>query len=126
MRYPPCLRGLRIRIYRASKGWPSDGAQTPGIETFDSFVERKIGLVRTMDRMIYETAAANVARETGFAALSRFGTVLVSSVRSHFKRAAIERELSRLDNRMLADLGLGRSEIGFIAEQAVAVPGEGT
>jgi uncharacterized protein YjiS (DUF1127 family) len=81
-----------------------------------------------MNRMINqnEKVAVSVARETGFAALSRFGAVLVNSVRRHFKRAAIERELARLDNRMLGDLGLSRSEIGFIAQQAVAVPGEGT
>ena len=81
-----------------------------------------------MNRMINhnEKAAMSVARETGFAALNRFGAVLVNSVRRHFKRAAIERELARLDNRMLGDLGLTRNEIGFIAQQAVAVPGEGT
>ena len=79
-----------------------------------------------MYRMINQKAAVSVAHETGFAALNRFGAVLVNSVRSHFKRAAIERELSRLDNRMLADLGLARNEIGSVAEQAVAVPGEGT
>jgi len=76
--------------------------------------------------MTNEKATASVARETGFAALNRFGTVLVNSVRSHFKRAAIERELARLDNRMLEDLGLTRNEIGFVAEQAVATPGEGS
>ncbi|MDQ7246068.1 DUF1127 domain-containing protein [Dongia sedimenti] len=79
-----------------------------------------------MNRMINEKVAVSVTRETGFAALNRFGAVLVNSVRRHFKRAAIERELSRLDNRMLGDLGLNRSEIGFVAQQAVAVPGEGT
>jgi uncharacterized protein YjiS (DUF1127 family) len=81
-----------------------------------------------MNRMINqnEMVAAGVARETGFAALNRFGAVLVNSVRSHFKRAAVERELARLDNRMLGDLGLSRSEIGFVAQQAVAVPGEGS
>ena len=77
-----------------------------------------------MNRMINEKVAVSVARETGFAALNRFGAVLVNSVRRHFKRAAIERELARLDNRMLGDLGLARSEIGFVAQQAVAVPGE--
>ena len=75
---------------------------------------------------INENAALDAARETGFAALNRFGAVLVNSVRSHFKRTAIERELARLDNRMLADLGLSRSEIGSVAQQAVAVPGEGS
>jgi uncharacterized protein YjiS (DUF1127 family) len=81
-----------------------------------------------MNRMINtnEKVAVSVARETGLAALNRFGTVLVNSARRHFKRAAIERELARLDNRMLSDLGLTRNEIGFVAEQAVAVPGEGT
>jgi len=81
-----------------------------------------------MNRMINqnEKVAFGVTRETGFAALNRFGAVLVNSVRRHFKRAAIERELARLDNRMLGDLGLSRSEIGYVAQQAVAVPGEGT
>ena len=81
-----------------------------------------------MNRMINENekVALSVTRETGFAALNRFGAVLVNSVRRHFKRAAIERELARLDNRMLGDLGLTRSEIGFVAQQAVTVPGEGT
>jgi uncharacterized protein YjiS (DUF1127 family) len=81
-----------------------------------------------MNRMINqnEKVASGVTRETGFAALSRFGAVLVNSARRHFKRAAIERELARLDNRMLGDLGLSRSEIGYVAQQAVAVPGEGS
>jgi uncharacterized protein YjiS (DUF1127 family) len=76
--------------------------------------------------MINEKAARSVARETGLAALNRFGAALAHSVRSHFKRAAIERELSRLDNRMLEDLGLTRNEIGFVAQQAVALPSHGT
>jgi uncharacterized protein YjiS (DUF1127 family) len=79
-----------------------------------------------MNRMMNNTVAQNVTRETGFAALNRFGAVLVNSARRHFKRAAIERELSRLDNRMLGDLGLSRNDIGYVAQQAVAVPGEGT
>ena len=79
-----------------------------------------------MNRMINQKAAVSVARETGAAALNRFGNVLVNSVRRHFKRNAIERELSRLDERMLSDLGLSRSEIGYVAEQAVTVPGEGS
>jgi uncharacterized protein YjiS (DUF1127 family) len=81
-----------------------------------------------MNRMINENekVAMSVARETGFAALNRFGAVLVNSARRHFKRAAIERELARLDNRMLGDLGLTRNEISYVAQQAVAVPGEGT
>jgi uncharacterized protein YjiS (DUF1127 family) len=79
-----------------------------------------------MDRIVNQKVAVSAARETGSAALARFGAVLVNSARRHFKRAAIERELTRLDNRMLSDLGLSRSEIGFVAQQAVAVPGEGT
>jgi uncharacterized protein YjiS (DUF1127 family) len=79
-----------------------------------------------MYRMSNKKVAVSATRETGFAALNRFSAVLANSVRRHFKRAAIERELSRLDNRMLGDLGLARSEIGFVAQQAVAVQGEGT
>ena len=76
--------------------------------------------------MLGQAVPASVAHETGFAALSRFGTVLVNSVRTYFKRAAIERELSRLDNRMLEDLGLSREDISAVAAEAVAVPGQGT
>jgi len=89
-----------------------------------------------MNRMMNETAmlsqavpagvATQVSRETGLTALSRFGSVLAGSVRAHFKRAAIERELSRLDNRMLDDLSLTRDDIARVAAQAVTVPGQGT
>ncbi|HEY4161717.1 MAG TPA: DUF1127 domain-containing protein [Dongiaceae bacterium] len=78
-----------------------------------------------MNRIINEKATLNlavpatVARETGIAAVSRFGRAVTSTVRKHFKRAAIERELSRLDSRMLQDLGLTRGEIGYIAKTAV-------
>jgi uncharacterized protein YjiS (DUF1127 family) len=66
-----------------------------------------------------QAAPATVARETGIAAFSRFGRAVANAVRKHFKRAAIERELSRLDNRMLEDLGLTRGEIGYVAKTAV-------
>jgi uncharacterized protein YjiS (DUF1127 family) len=89
-----------------------------------------------MYRMMNETAmlsqaapagvATPVSHDTGMTALSRFATVLVDSVRAHFKRAAIERELSRLDNRMLDDLALTRDDIVEVAAQAAAVPGRGT
>jgi uncharacterized protein YjiS (DUF1127 family) len=70
--------------------------------------------------------ATAVAHETGMTALSRFGSVLANSVRAHFKRAAIERELFRLDNRMLEDLGLTRDDVAQVAAQAVAEPGHGS
>jgi uncharacterized protein YjiS (DUF1127 family) len=85
-----------------------------------------------MNRMINPTATAretwstDVANETGFAALARFGAAVTNAVQKHFKRAAIERELSRLDGRMLADLGLTRSQIGSVAAQAVAGRDEAT
>jgi uncharacterized protein YjiS (DUF1127 family) len=78
-----------------------------------------------MNRIINEKATssqavpATVARETGIAAIGRFGRAVSNTARKHFKRAAIERELSRLDSRMLEDLGLARSEIGHVAEMAV-------
>jgi len=83
-------------------------------------------IINNNEATLSQAMPAGVARETGLAALNRFGTVLVNSARRHFKRAAIERELSRLDTRMLEDLGLNRSEIGFVAEQAVEVPGQGS
>jgi uncharacterized protein YjiS (DUF1127 family) len=73
-----------------------------------------------------QTWSTDVANDTGFAALARFSAVLVSSLRKHFKQAAIERELSRLDGRMLADLGLTRSQISSVAAQAVVTGSEGT
>src|SRR4051794_32112655 len=76
---------------------------SPGISLL-TVSSRDIGSVTTMNRMIKQKAAARVARETGLAALNRFGSVLVNSVRRHFKRTAIERELGRLDERMLSDL----------------------
>jgi len=85
-----------------------------------------------MNRIINEKVTmsqampAAVTRETGIAAIVRFGRVLVNSTRKHFKRAAVERELSRLDGRMLEDLGLARSEIGYVAQMAVYAPGEGS
>jgi uncharacterized protein YjiS (DUF1127 family) len=78
------------------------------------------------DATLRQTWSTDVAHETGFAALARFSAVLASSVQKHFKQAAIERELSRLDGRMLADLGLTRSQISSVAAQAVATGNEGT
>src|SRR5262249_3168764 len=100
--------------------------------SFGNLSSRQIGSVRKMNRMTYETAAPrqtmsmDATPETGFAALARFSAVLASSVRKHLKKSAIERELSRLDDRMLADLGLTRPAISNVATQAVALPGEGT
>ena len=84
-----------------------------------------------MNRMTNENVllSQNVSAEvveTGLAALARFGAALRGSVRKYLKQAAIERELARLDTRMLDDLGLARGEIRAVARRAVALPGEGT
>lgn len=70
-------------------------------------------------------APVATTRETGVAAAVRFGRVLVNSVRGYFQRTAIETELSRLDSRMLADIGLTRGEIGTVAAAAVEIPAQG-
>jgi uncharacterized protein YjiS (DUF1127 family) len=72
------------------------------------------------------TASAEMVYETGLAAIARFSAALRSSVTKALKQAAIERELARLDTRMLDDLGLARGEIRAVARQAVSLPGEGT
>lgn len=114
----------------ASRGRLRDqGNEFPNQAVLRSF---EIGSVRIMYRMSNENVRtvqampAGTAQEAGLAAMARFADVLVNSVRKHFKRAAIERELSQLDNRMLEDLGLSREEIGSVAAMAVSVPGEGT
>jgi uncharacterized protein YjiS (DUF1127 family) len=58
-------------------------------------------------------------RQTGLAALGVFAQRLVNSVRRTLERAAIARELSALDDRELADIGLTRADIGTVAETSV-------
>jgi uncharacterized protein YjiS (DUF1127 family) len=67
---------------------------------------------------------AVTARETGFGALATFAKRLVNSVRHTLERAAIARELSALNDRELADIGLTRGDIPAVAEKSVTVPAE--
>lgn len=63
-------------------------------------------------------------RKTGFAALGQFAKHMVNSVRRTLERAAIARELSALDDRELADIGLTRADITSVAEASVAQNGQ--
>ncbi len=47
------------------------------------------------------------------------GFGFLDSIRRSFRRAAIMRQLSRLDDRMLADIGLQRWQIDTVANEAV-------
>lgn len=60
------------------------------------------------------------ARKTGFAAIGTFAKRVVNSVRGSFERTAIARELSALDDRELADIGLSRADIPAVAASSVA------
>jgi uncharacterized protein YjiS (DUF1127 family) len=63
-------------------------------------------------------------RKTGFAALPVFATRVVNFVRHSLERTAIARELSALNDRELADVGLARGDIEAVAERSVTVPAE--
>jgi uncharacterized protein YjiS (DUF1127 family) len=46
----------------------------------------------------------------------RVADVVATPVRAYLHREAVYRELSELDDRMLADIGLNRGDIGAVAE----------
>lgn len=71
-------------------------------------------------------APAVTTRVTGTSAISDFARTVVNSVRRTLTRASVAHELSLLDNRMLADIGVNRAEIGRVAAKAIAVAGEPT
>ncbi len=85
-------------------------------------------MYRTIGNEKVELSRANMpeasARATGFAALAVFAKRSVNSVRRTLERAAIARELSALDDRELSDIGLGRGDIGAVAEASVTPTGE--
>jgi uncharacterized protein YjiS (DUF1127 family) len=65
---------------------------------------------------------AATARKTGFGALAVFAKHIANSVRHALERTTIARELSALNDRELADIGLVRGEIPAVAEKSVTVP----
>lgn len=85
-------------------------------------------MYRTIGNEKVELNRANMpeasTRATGFAALGVFANRSVNSVRRTLERAAVARELSALDDRELSDIGLGRGDIGAVAEASVAQTGE--
>jgi uncharacterized protein YjiS (DUF1127 family) len=62
------------------------------------------------------------ARETGFGALTVFAKHVINSVRRNVEFSAIERELTALTDRELADIGISRSDIPAVAQRSVTVP----
>ena len=61
-------------------------------------------------------------RTTGFGALAVFAKRVINSVRRTLERTAIARELAALNDRELADIGLGRGDIAAVAEPSVTAP----
>lgn len=62
------------------------------------------------------------ARKTGFGALGVFAKHVVNSVRRTLERTAIARQLTALNDRELADIGLTRADIPAVADRSVTVP----
>jgi len=64
------------------------------------------------------------ARKTGFGAFAVFSKRVINSVRHTLERIAIARQLSALNDRELADIGLSRSDIPAVAERSATVPAQ--
>jgi uncharacterized protein YjiS (DUF1127 family) len=62
----------------------------------------------------------------GLKAVGHFGRQVAGALRRSLTRMAIERELSALDDRSLADIGVIRANIGAVAAQAAGEPDLGT
>ena len=52
------------------------------------------------------------------AALARFATALVAPLVGIYQRRRLNEELMELDDRLLADIGIGRADIGRIVDGA--------
>jgi uncharacterized protein YjiS (DUF1127 family) len=65
---------------------------------------------------------AATAPKTGFGALAVFAKRVANSVRDTLERTTIARELSALNDRELADIGLTRGNIAAVAERSVTAP----
>ena len=61
-------------------------------------------------------------RKTGLSALAVFANQVITSIRHALERNRIARELSSLDDRELADIGLHRGDITAVAAQSVTLP----
>jgi uncharacterized protein YjiS (DUF1127 family) len=121
MQHCPCLGAGLSPIFRHVE---SDGNRAVADNRMSEIMYRMtLNQNVALDRAF---SPFTTTRETGLAAAARFGRVLVNSVRSYLKRTAIETELSRLDGRMLADIGLTRSQIGSVAAAAVDVSADGS
>lgn len=62
------------------------------------------------------------ARKTGFGALGVFAKHVMNSVRHTLEGTSIARELSALNDRELADIGLTRGDIPAVAWKSVTAP----
>lgn len=71
-------------------------------------------------------APAMTTRVTAIGATIDFARVVLNSVRRMLTRTRLAHQLSLLDNRLLADIGLSRVEISRIADSATAPVGEPT
>jgi|LNAP01.1.fsa_nt_gb uncharacterized protein YjiS (DUF1127 family) len=87
-------------------------------------------MYRMMTNEKVASAAASAptvtTRVTATAAIADFARTVVTSLSRAFNRASIAHELSLLDNRVLADIGVKRTEINRVAEQATRASDEPT